>query len=139
MTNSPCAKLMVCEVCHGSVKTYRDDRVDRSGREAGHEKIEQIGHASLIFNWRTGGDAPAGSRARKCRGSIQLRQHLLDDLLALDDFHQKTLAIDVAVLIEGHIHQDARLVRGLDGEAVQFIGERLGVATVTLPIFRWSP
>src|ERR1700730_256907 len=61
------------------------------------------------------------------RGSIQFRQHLLDDLLALDDLDQKTLTIDVALLIEGHIHQDARLVRGLDGEAMQMIGEGLGI------------
>src|SRR6266851_7540768 len=60
-------------------------------------------------------------------GSIQFRQHLLDDLLALDDLHQKTLTIDVALLIEGHIHQDARLIRSLDGEAMQIIGEGLGI------------
>src|SRR5476651_1256098 len=60
-------------------------------------------------------------------GSIQFRQHLLDDLLALDDLDQKTLTIDVALLIEGHIHQDARLVRSLDGEAMQIVGESLGV------------
>src|SRR5450432_3915909 len=59
--------------------------------------------------------------------SIQFRQHLLDDLLALDDLDQKALTIDVALLIESHIHQDARLVRSLDGEAMQIVGEGLGI------------
>src|SRR5664279_6068207 len=63
----------------------------------------------------------------KKNGSIQFRQHLLDDLLTLDDLHQKTLTIDVAFLIEGHIHQDARLIRSLDSEAMQIIGKRLGI------------
>ena len=49
------------------------------------------------------------------------------DLLAVDDLDQEALAVDVAVLVEGDVHQDARLVRGLDGEAVQRVGERLGV------------
>src|SRR6202048_3262335 len=60
-------------------------------------------------------------------GSIQFRQHLLDELLGLDDFDQKTLTIDVALLIEGNIHQDARLIRGLDGEAMQIVCEGLGI------------
>ena len=96
----------------------RDEGVDRPGRKTCHEKIEQIGHASsphpshadgvnhftMLISGRTFKRTPR-------RGSVQLRQHLLDDLLAVDDLDQETLAVDVALLIEGHIHQDAGLAR----------------------------
>ena len=56
----------------------------------------------------------------------------LDDLLAVDDLGQEALAVDVAVLVEGHLHQDAGLLVGRDGHAVQRLGELL---RSTLPIF----
>ncbi len=59
--------------------------------------------------------------------SVELRQHFLDDLLAVDDLDQEALAIDVAIRVEGHIHQDAGLAGGLDGEAMQIVGERLRI------------
>src|SRR5256886_1855695 len=66
---------------------------------------------------------PARSNCRTSDSALlpaaQLGQGLHDLLLALDDFGQEADAVDVAVGIPGRLHQDAGLLLGLDGEAVQ--------------------
>src|SRR5512136_541494 len=66
-----------------------------------------------------------GSPAEPSR--VQLGQDLDDLLLAVDDLHQEALAVEVAVLVPGGVHQDAGLVLGLDGHAVEGVGEGLAV------------
>ena len=44
MTNSPCAKLMVPEVCHKSAKPDSDQSIDGSGRDACNQKLNKDCH-----------------------------------------------------------------------------------------------
>src|SRR6266850_7320164 len=62
----------------------------------------------------------------------QLGQGLDDLLPALDDFGQEADAVDVAVVIPSGLHQDAGLLLGLDGEAVQRLGEQLAIELADL-------
>src|SRR5579862_6878991 len=65
--------------------------------------------------------------AWSARLSVELWKNLLYDLLAVDDLDQETLAVDVAVLVKGDVHEDTGLLSGLDGQAMQRVRERLGV------------
>src|SRR5207247_552469 len=79
---------------------------------------------------------PARSNCRTSDSALlpaaQLGQGLDDLLLALDDFGQEADAVDVAVVVPGGLHQDAGLLLGLDGEAVQRLGEQLAVEPADL-------
>ncbi len=44
ITNSPWAKLIVCEVCHSKREADRDQRVDAAGREPRDEELDEVGH-----------------------------------------------------------------------------------------------
>src|SRR5947207_15132851 len=62
----------------------------------------------------------------------QLRQRLHDLLLAVDHLGEEADAVDVAVRVPGGLHQDARLLLRLDGEAVHGLGERLAIELAEL-------
>src|SRR5712692_5149379 len=76
---------------------------------------------------------PASSSCRKSDSALlprllaQLGQRLDDLLLAVDYLGQEADAVDVAVRVPGGLHQDARLLLGRDGEAVQRLRQQLAV------------
>src|SRR3989449_6065780 len=91
-----------------------DQRVNAAGREASQQQLQSV-------------------RQRfTSRLLAQLGQGLDDLLLALDDFGQEADAVDVAVVIPSGLHQDAGLLLGLDGEAVQRLGEQLAIEPADL-------
>src|SRR5579883_217183 len=69
--------------------------------------------------------APGGGRRYASRA--ELRQDLHDLLLAVHDLAEKALAVDVAVLVPGRIHQHVRLLLRRNGEAVGRLGKELAV------------
>src|SRR5438309_11672464 len=77
---------------------------------------------------------PASSSCRTSdRGLLaQLGQRLDDLLLAVDDLGQEADAVNVAVRIPGGLHQDARLLLGRDGEAVQRLRQQLAIELAEL-------
>src|SRR5215212_12230644 len=70
---------------------------------------------------------PPRTPGARRRSAAELRQDGLDDLLAVDDLGHEALAVDVAVLVVGRLHQDARLLVGGNGHAVQRLGELLRI------------
>src|SRR5687767_5871590 len=76
---------------------------------------------------------PATASCRKsARLLAQLGQYLDDLLPALHHLDQEADAVDVALLIPGRLHQDARLLLRLDGEALHQLAERLAVELAQL-------
>src|SRR3954454_6709781 len=63
----------------------------------------------------------------------ELRQNLDDLLLTVHDFTEKAVAVDVAVLVPGRLHQDVGLLVGRDGDAVG--GRRKGLAVKLADLF----
>src|SRR5579872_7107412 len=57
------------------------------------------------------------------RSILQFRQDFGDHLLAVDDLAEEAFAVEIAILVDRHVHQDVRLHRGGDGQAVQGGGE----------------
>src|SRR5947207_7918626 len=59
---------------------------------------------------------------RGCR-----RQRRRHDLLAIFDLDQKAFTVEIAILIERHVEQDAGILLGGNLRAVQCLGERLRI------------
>jgi len=49
MTNSPWAKLIVCDVCHSNVKSDRDEGVNRPRRKAGYQELDEGCHEGRVW------------------------------------------------------------------------------------------
>src|SRR5215470_14965969 len=78
---------------------------------------------------------PGGRAGRNSVTTIlfaELGQNLDDLLLAVHDFAQEAVAVDVAVLVPGGFHQDIGLLPGRDGDAVGGRGEGLAVELADL-------
>src|SRR5262245_52860549 len=63
----------------------------------------------------------------------ELRQNLDDLLLAVHDFAQEAIAVDVAVLVPAGFHQDVGLLLRRDGDAMR--GRRKGLAVELADLF----
>ena len=131
ITNSPCAKLMVCEVCQSSVKPIADQRVDAAGRQTGDQQLEEVGHAR----------AHVPTARRLLRGSstsLPLRRPSscayffsfgrVSVMTCLPSFTspRKLMRSMSPVVVPGRLDQDAGHLVGRDGHAVQRLGDRLG-------------
>ena len=125
MTNSPCAKLMVCDVCQSSVKPIADERVDRARGKACDERDEfDICEVPVGSRRRTGPRVAVGL-VPCCSGLSSFGQDRLRRPACRSHLDEEALAVDVALLVLGGLHEDARLLRGLDRHAREALGKFL--------------
>src|ERR1700716_1185521 len=76
---------------------------------------------------------PGGTALRRLFLFAELGQNLDDLLLAVHDFAQEAVAVDVAVLVPAGLHQNVGLLLGRDGDAVG--GRRKGLAVELADLF----